>query len=451
MDLTTGKMLWQESYKNPPVYPSLGENISCDVVVFGGGEAGALCAYYLSEHGMDTVLVEKRKIASGSTGANTGLLQVSNDMPLHQMIDVHGQDDAVRFYRLCRTALDDLESLVRSLGNPFGNHASDPDGDPVGGSLTESAGESVGSASEFVRRESLYFASKAADVKHIMDEYDSLSKHGFAVRKLNKQELADQYGLQKEAGLVTTGDAEFNPYRLTHALVGHCARKNVRVYEDTEVASFHFRGQAPTFRTTQGNVIRAKQAVFCMGYETQDYEKTPGAVLTSSYAMATEPIEESLLWKERCLIWETARPYLYLRTTRDNRVIVGGLDGNAPYGRERDEHVFDRTEQLYAEMVALFPVLSGARVDFRWAATFGNSQDGVPFIGRHPAYPNCYLALGYGGNGTVYYVIAAKVIRDMIRKASNLAWAEALLQPNRLRWDKALVQKIEHLFTPGRS
>lgn len=146
MDLSTGKMLWQETYTNPPDYPSLEENISCDVVVFGGGEAGALCSYYLSEQGLDTVLVEKRKIARRSTGANTGLLQFSSDMSLHQMVQVHGHDNAVRFYKLCRTAVDDLESIAGSLGE----------------------------STEFARRPSLYYASKATDVKHVIDEYHSV-------------------------------------------------------------------------------------------------------------------------------------------------------------------------------------------------------------------------------------------------------------------------------------
>ena len=42
--------------------------------------------------------------------------------------------------------------------------------------------------------------------------------------------------------------------------------------------------------------------------------------------MVSEPLRDLWWWPDRCLIWETRRPYLYLRTTAEGRVITGGED-----------------------------------------------------------------------------------------------------------------------------
>ena len=51
------------------------------------------------------------------------------------------------------------------------------------------------------------------------------------------------------------------------------------------------------------------------------------AQLTNTYAMATEPVEGFAGWPGEKLIWETARPYAYLRTTTDRRIIIRNAIG----------------------------------------------------------------------------------------------------------------------------
>ena len=63
------------------------------------------------------------------------------------------------------------------------------------------------------------------------------------------------------------------------------------------------------------------------------------------------------------------------------------------------------------------PVVASAAefaVEGAWAGTFGETADGLPYIGAHEEWPSCQFALGYGGNGIVFSVLAAQIIRDAI-------------------------------------
>jgi glycine/D-amino acid oxidase-like deaminating enzyme len=51
-----------------------------------------------------------------------------------------------------------------------------------------------------------------------------------------------------------------------------------------------------------------------------------------------------------------------------------------------------------------------AEVQFCWTGSFGETRTGLPKIGRIPGKPNCWVALGYGGNGIPYAQIASDII-----------------------------------------
>jgi glycine/D-amino acid oxidase-like deaminating enzyme len=51
--------------------------------------------------------------------------------------------------------------------------------------------------------------------------------------------------------------------------------------------------------------------------------------------------------------------------------------------------------------------------DWRWAGTFGETKDGLPYIGTARQFPNAYFALGYGGNGITFSWIAAGILLDL--------------------------------------
>ncbi|WP_449435821.1 FAD-dependent oxidoreductase [Pedobacter steynii] len=52
--------------------------------------------------------------------------------------------------------------------------------------------------------------------------------------------------------------------------------------------------------------------------------------------------------------------------------------------------------------------------DFCWAGTFGETKDGLPYIGMHPKYPGSYFLLGFGGNGITFSVMGMEMIIEIM-------------------------------------
>ena len=71
-----------------------------------------------------------------------------------------------------------------------------------------------------------------------------------------------------------------------------------------------------------------------------------------------------------------------------------------------------------AELNSIYP-LEGVEMETAWAGTFAQTEDGLPYVGALEKYPGCYFALGYGGNGITFSLIAAQIIRDAILGRPN--------------------------------
>lgn len=395
MQLHTGHFYWHRNMERIPRYPAVTHNLSCDCLIIGGGISGALCAYLLGNRGVRSVLVEKNRIASGSTLANTGILQYANDKTLTSLIQTFGELAAVHFYRLCREALVDLKEICRELAPGF----------------------------PLQERSSLYLASREKEVASLRREYETLTEHGFSVEWWDEADLAARFPFHRPAAIYTQGDAEIHPFALTHSLVSRAEANGVRIFEESPITGWSCKEDGVLCHTGQMS-IRARHVIFATGYETQLIHREPGASLVATYAVVTEPADHLGDWYKRAIIWETARPYLYLRTTSDGRIIAGGLDEPLKGGILQEGREIHQSGKLLERIHALFPRIKHLKAAYAWGAVFGDTRDGFPYIGTHPDYPNCYFLENYGGNGTVCAMMAARMIADALtgKPRPDMAW-----------------------------
>jgi glycine/D-amino acid oxidase-like deaminating enzyme len=140
-----------------------------------------------------------------------------------------------------------------------------------------------------------------------------------------------------------------------------------------------------------------------------DGEFAEFAGLHNTFALVTEPLERPV--RAQPLIWETARPYLYLRGTPDGRLLVGGADVPFKSAVARDVLLPRQVRKIAASYADLF----GADlppIAYAWAGSFAETHDGLPLIGTVPGLsPHLRFALCYGGNGITYAVHAGEMIR----------------------------------------
>lgn len=390
MDLVSPRPFWLLRNGLLATYPSLKEDARCDVIVLGAGISGAFVAESLSRAGMDVVVIDKRDVAAGSTSASTALISYEIDTHLTELTRRLGRQKAERAYRLCHDSIDAIERLVSELGIDCG----------------------------FQRRPSAYFAVEENETTALREEYAARRASGIAVDLLSASEVSERFSFSRPAALVSAQGAQLDAHRLTHGLLRHAATRGARIFDRTCVEEVDAQEHEVRLKTDRGCVLIARHLVFATGYESQDFLPRRVVRLKSTYAFASEPLAAFPGWWERCLIWETARPYLYMRTTEDGRAIVGGEDDPFRNPNRRDRLLEKRTEKLAERFREMFPAID-LSIDHRWAGTFGETKDGLAYIGSIRQMSRCQFALGFGGVGVTFSRIAAEIICDTLCGRAN--------------------------------
>ena len=391
MDLKSGYPWWAVKNGLPGAFPRLEQDLRCDVAVIGGGVTGALIADEFVRHGHDVAVIEQRDVGWGSTAASTALLQYEIDTSMTDLAKRYGEPDALLAYRACVDAIPMLQALASGLRN-------------------------VG----FARNDSLYVASKRRHRKALQAEYALRRRHGFPVEWLERDAVRSRYGFDAPAAILSTVAARVDPYRFAYRLLSRVRRKGGAVFDRSTIDEIEATARGVVLRSCDGIRVHARHVVLAAGYAGQQWLRQRVARNSSSYAFVTDPIDVDALGPlKRTMLWETARPYLYLRSTDDGRLIIGGEDDAIDIPARRDARVLKKARKLGRAASRLFPDLR-LQPAFAWAGTFAETDDGLPFFGPHPERgPRVHFAMAYGGNGITYSMLGAGLLRARIERRKH--------------------------------
>jgi glycine/D-amino acid oxidase-like deaminating enzyme len=166
--------------------------------------------------------------------------------------------------------------------------------------------------------------------------------------------------------------------------------------------------------TTPHGTILANQVLIATGYATIEFKPLAGRFrLMNTYVIGTRRLPAKVrrkLLRARTMLWDTDRPYHYLRWTDDNRLIIGGEDSRHRSTRGARKRLIAGSARLRTYQAALYPHLALEQPEYTWEGLFAETVDGLPYIGPHRRYPKHLFALGYGGNGMTVSFLAAQLL-----------------------------------------
>lgn len=390
MRLRTFESFWLVKNGILHSYPSLQEDLQTEIVVVGAGITGALTSHALVEKGYKVVLIDKRDVGQGSTSATTSMLQYEIDVSLTNLSEMIGEHGAVTCYQAGIDAIKKMEKLVKKTGIEV----------------------------DFEKKGSLYMAHDEKAATDLFKEFELRNKYKLGVKWLSTKQVLQQYGLVCFGAILSNTAASVDAYRMAHALIQLNAARGMKVYDQTTIKDFQLNENPVMITTTDGFQLCCKKVIFCTGFESTKLLKEKIAELFYTYACVSEQAINIPAKLNNILVWDTDDPYLYMRTTNDGRLLVGGEDSavNFPFFQQKIKD--KKAKNIINKLNHILPSVKFIE-DFSWGGTFGTTKDGLPYIGQSPEYDNALFVLGFGGNGITFSVQAMEIIPALLEGKSN--------------------------------
>ncbi len=386
MKLRTPEAFWLLKNGILNSYPSLEENIRCDIAVIGAGITGSLISHALLKAGYDTVVLDKRDVGTGSSSATTSMLQYEIDTPMTKLSEMIGEEGAVLCYKAGIDSINILADLIKKEKLDAG----------------------------FELKESLQVAHNQSAVKDLEKEYLMRKKYGFKVQWLTSEEIKKRYKMDSHPGILSKNGASLDAFQFAHELFHRNSRRGLRIFDHTPIKKINY-GNRVEIITDEGYRVICKRVVFCTGFETLSMFKKKYADIVSTFACVSEQNFNLYNELKDTLIWDTADPYIYMRTTDDKRLLVGGEDIPFKNANIRDRVKNRKAEKLIEKLHTLSPSLY-FKEDYNWAGAFGVTKDGLPYIGEHPDFMNAVFVLGLGGNGITFSVQGMDLVLKILAR-----------------------------------
>ena len=384
--------IWQESARLPQ-FPQLWGEVSTDVLVIGGGMAGLLCAYQLQNAGVDCMVAEQKRIASGVTGNTTAKLTSQHGLIYSKLSKQFGLEAARLYLEANEKALCEYRTLSSKIPCDF----------------------EIQSHTVYSRQ----------DIGALEEELSVLSRLGYPAELVKNTALPFPIA----GGIRFPHQAQFHPLKFLSGVV-----RNLSVYENTPVISLTDSGAA-----TEHGVIHANAVIVATHFP---FLNKHGSYFLKLYqqrsyvlALRNAPLPDGMYL-------DAEENGLSLRSW-DGKLLLGG-------GGHRTGKNGGGWTELKAFVQSHYP---DAEIVSRWATQDCMSLDGLPYIGQYSAStPNLYVATGFNKWGMTTSMAAAQILTDLVCGKEN-PYA-ALFSPSRSILHRQLgVNALEaavNLLTPSR-
>jgi len=176
---------------------------------------------------------------------------------------------------------------------------------------------------------------------------------------------------------------------------------------------------------TADAAIRTTAVVVATGSATQEFRALRRHFKRRErYVVLTEPMPLPMrraIGPRDATISDTRTPQHRIRWTRDDRILIAGADQDEAPARARTAVLTQRTGQLMYELLTMYPAISGLRPEYGWEVPYGQTADGLMYIGAHRNFPHQHFAVGDDGDSVTGAFLAARILVRAIQGAPDKA------------------------------
>lgn len=381
-----GDPIFTKINKHKKQYEYLTKDIDTEVIIVGGGVTGSIVGYYFSKNNIPAVILEKERIAHGSTSITTSLLQYELDSNARDLEEYTSLENIITSYKLGLKALDELDEFIKEYGNKC----------------------------KYEKKDTLLYTSKECEVKAMEEEYKTRKNAGIDVKFISKED--NPFSLDIKGGVYgVNGGAQLDPYEYTHQLLEVSCNMGLQVFENTEVMDINYEQDGVEVTTSFGYKVRGKKVIIATGYNTERFTKRNFGAKTVTYNIATKPVKNFDGWFNRVLIRDNCDPYNYFRTTSDNRIIAGGEDVDFYTNIKNEKLAKEKYSILLNRIKNMFPNIKDIEIDYEYCGGFISSQDNLGYIGEDPNHKNLWFCLGYGANGILFAILGGMMLSKLYK------------------------------------
>jgi sarcosine oxidase subunit beta len=380
--------------------------IEAEIVIVGGGIAGASAAFHLADHGRTVVLLERGDIASGASGVNAGAID-SIGWGDHPDLQAH----------LTAGSVEIFETVQLDLGEDI----------------------------EFRRSGALQAIHTPEQYEFVREQVKGRQARGYQVELLTTREargIEPGFSSALLGAMYSPRRSQADPQKATRAFATLAARCGARVLTHHDVSAIESRPGGGWFARTPHGLIAGGVLVLAAGAwcgplgAMLDLEIPIVPVRGQMWATAPVPpsIFQTISSAQSARSWSVdpggAPPYL---TIREGRRVTRHL-----YGRQRrnGEIIFGGDRELAgwtttpdpagievnrAHAAEVLPFLAGWPIARTWGGLMPFPLDGKPLIGRIAERDDLWIVSGLASSGFGRGPMAGKLLADYLHTGTPAA------------------------------
>jgi len=358
-----------------------------DVVIIGAGVIGASVAYHLAKENVRAVVLDKKEIASGSSGACEGLLLLQSKKP-----GIH--------LEMASESLRRFPILAAELDHPI-------EYEEKGGLVVIESEEELAAMKIFVEKQ---------------------KKHGADINFLSKEQAREKEPALSENILGATYsalDSQAHPILLTLGLLRSAQKSGTSVFTNTDVQTIELtHGRVTSVTTDKGRietgiVVNAAGA-FAAGIGKMVNLSIPikprrGQILVTE---AVPPLLKRCILSAKYIaakfnpkIAEAGGVGFAVEQTANGNILIGST--REFVGFDRDV-TFDGIHTIAKSILQVIPEIENLHVIRAFAGLRPYTPDGLPILGKVESVDGFIMAAGHEGDGITLAPITGEMIAGLV-------------------------------------